>query len=134
MKRGVGIGDCARNERMRPVPRDMADQRDIRFAAVTQGGLPKGRGPRGVDRQRDQRFMCAAENRCGRVRVALSDAKIGEIEMRDDERGEAIVRASGGRRVDQALRDRERPFVTAERRRGLPVTLGLHGLPHRGFP
>ncbi|PRE45420.1 hypothetical protein C6P97_07350 [Burkholderia multivorans] len=122
------------DEGVRPVVRDMGDQCQVRCAALAQRGLPEGDLPVTVKHEGDERLVRLAEMTDGSVDVAMIDVQVGEVVVRDNQGGNAVLRPRCGRRIDELARDRQRAVVVGQRRTGAGVARQGNGLSGHGFP
>lgn len=113
---------------------DVADQRHVCFAAVTQGGLPDRDRPLCAYGQRQKCFVRLAAQLRGGVLIALFCVVIGEVVMRDDERRDTVLAASGRRCFDESTRDLKCVLEGRACCRGLLFRCGFDRLPHECFP
>lgn len=76
---------------MRSVYAYVVQQGEVRFAAVAQCGLLQACVLAAVEKQADQGFVGIATMPGGAVNIAEFSVQVGQVVMRNDQRGHAVA-------------------------------------------
>lgn len=128
---------CAKrpgNQRMRSVRTYMVQQGDVRFAAVAQCGVLQACVLPAVEEQLDKGFVGIAKMAGSAVQIAPFSLQAGQVEMRNDHRGHAVISSSWRRLSDQLMRNAQRLLIDRQSDTARHGARGARDFAHHALP